>query len=339
MCAECISNPGLCSRTCFEDWHARLNLAFLPAAGEQPEAAGPSGLQQPEAVIPAHCRTRRVVPVDPSGLATRHELITKPATLKRKYPQLKCRECIHAKRPRKDTRLICSICRCGFCSLQCLTTDHIERGIFHQDGTQVVPSTSSDGHAEPAAGSSGLQQPVIPADGLLAIEPVAGPSGLQQPVIPADRVIDTHSSSSSSSHGQSRPTTRSSSRHSTHPPSDYASPSEHGNYSHDLDIFLPRNSPDTRSNTPINPHPVSSPDGFGPQTPPENPPPSPPERPTSPAPSLPRSVRRQLSPDRAHPPARRVCRRREPAEILPDGSYFIPDDDDVSPLHSSDENN
>ena len=123
--------------------------------------------------------------------------------------------------------------------------------------------------------------------------------------------------------------------------------SEHGNSSHDINISpenVPEESPErplsspgsfTVSITPVNSSPVASPSDVdrppldrsishtsGPQTPLGSPPSSP-ERPTSPA---------------TPSPGRPVCRvpvGKQPAFILPDGIYLIPED--VSSLHSSDE--
>ena len=145
ICSVC--NIGLCSKKCFEDYHLRHGFVLVPAA-RLPEVvfpevpprrvvSRPENVAGPSSTVSLHRTSGDPDSESSSGEGIRHKLETKPPTPRKKYPQLRCRQCTFERRvkrsdtkKRSDTRYLCKACdNTGLCSKQCFDNFHSRMGI------------------------------------------------------------------------------------------------------------------------------------------------------------------------------------------------------------------
>ena len=176
ICKQCPSCPGLCSRMCFEQFHAQHGFYVFIAAKrstfETPPThprseASPSHPSQPEQVSARESTPTQPLAQESPEQSSRellpastwqkrqeaeHYLINKPPTQRKKAPTIKCAECYRLHRNRVERRTICHSCRKGFCSVSCMRSNHLWSGIFKNtnDASDVhLPGPSSARQFDP----------------------------------------------------------------------------------------------------------------------------------------------------------------------------------------------
>ena len=143
ICSEC--KVGLCGPKCFQEFHLDMGFVLVPAA-RLPEVLFPEFppvrvVSEPESEQGPSSSSE-----DTSDEPRRrgHSLVRKPPTPRKKYPQLRCRQCIFEGRSkRKDTRNMCRTCERGLCSRKCFDSYHERMGIEVRD-SNTPGSTSSE---------------------------------------------------------------------------------------------------------------------------------------------------------------------------------------------------
>ena len=156
ICEKCPEKPGLCSKSCFESYHAKIGFQMIAACkrmipndsppaipSSQPNPASQTrsdstaaqplsdGEERPIQPIPEEAPNRDLVPLSTwqQRQEAEHYLVNKPRTKRKDFPTMRCIECYH-NRVRKERRTICNKCKKGFCSMKCLQSNHIRSGLF-----------------------------------------------------------------------------------------------------------------------------------------------------------------------------------------------------------------
>ena len=182
ICEKCPEKPGLCSKSCFESYHAKIGFTMIAACKRmisydspptvplsQPDPASQTQSAQPMSEVgplqppPEEAPSRDLVPLSTwqQRQEAEHYLVLKPRTKRKDAPTMRCVEC-YRHGVRKERRTICHKCKKGFCTSACLRSYHLWSGIFEtsseNDQLETIDENSNEASDEQLPGPSSAKQ-------------------------------------------------------------------------------------------------------------------------------------------------------------------------------------